>query len=90
MSDQVVRDLAVKRPVRMECETIWKSLTPKEQSLLREFAGPKPNIDPNDPDTQQVFAVLQQKKLLSVQGNHIVIEPPLFYNFILNNPDESV
>ena len=89
MSDQVVRDLAVKRPVRMECETIWKSLTPKEQSLLREFAGPKPNVDPNDPDTQQVFAVLQQKKLLSVQGNHVVIEPPLFYTFILNNPDES-
>jgi hypothetical protein len=90
MSDQIVRDLAAKRPVRMECETIWKSLTHKEQVLLREFASVKPNVDPNDPDTQQVFAVLQQKKLLSVQGNRVVIEPPLFYTFILNNPDSEI
>jgi hypothetical protein len=90
MSDQIIRDLAAKRPVRIECKTIWTSLSPKEQALLREFASTKPNVDSSDSETQQVFAILQHKKLLSVQGNRVVIEPPLFYTFILNNPDEEI
>jgi hypothetical protein len=85
-----VRDLAMKRSVRMECKTIWTSLTEQEQNLLREFASPKPNVDANNLETQQVFAVLQQKRLLSVQGNRVVIEPPLFYSFILSSPDAEV
>jgi hypothetical protein len=87
MSDQIVRDLASKRPVRTECRTIWTSLSEKEQTLLEAFMHPKPNIDPNDFETQQTFALLQQKKLLSVQGNRIMIEPPVFHAFVLSNPD---
>jgi len=89
MGDQIVRDLATKRPVRMECKTIWTSLSQKERNLLREFVSSKPAVDANDLETQQTFAVLQQKKLLSVQGNRVIIEPPLFYSFILNSPDEE-
>jgi hypothetical protein len=89
MSDQIVHTLAAKRSVRMECQTIWTSLTPGEQALLREFARPKPNIDSNDFDTQQNFALLQQKRLLQVSENRVTIEPPVFYSFILNNPTES-
>jgi hypothetical protein len=88
-SDQIVRDLASKRSVRIECRTIWTSLSTKERVLLKEFTSPKPDIDPNDFDTQQTFALLQQKKLLSVQGNRVVIEPPVFHSFVLNNPDEE-
>jgi len=90
MSDQIVRDLASKRAVRLECKTIWTSLSHEEQLLLKEFSSSKPNVDPNDLDTQQVFASLQQKKLVTVQRNRVVIEPPLFYTFIITNSDEEV
>jgi hypothetical protein len=89
MSDQIVRDLASKRSVRIECRTIWTSLSTKERVLLKEFTSAKPDIDPNDFDTQHTFALLQQKKLLSVQGNRVVIEPPVFHSFVLNNPDDE-
>ncbi|MEO8607666.1 MAG: hypothetical protein ABI690_07285 [Chloroflexota bacterium] len=89
MSDQIVRDLASKRSVRIECKTIWTSLSTKERILVKEFTSLKPNIDPNDFDTQQIFALLQQKKLLSVQANRVIIEPPVFHSFVLNNPDDE-
>ncbi len=89
-NDQLVRDLAMKRSVRMECKTIWTSLTPKERAMLLAFAGPRPNIDPNNLDTQQTFALLQQKKLLQVQGARVTIEPPVFYYFVTNNPDAEI
>jgi hypothetical protein len=86
-NDQLINDLALRRGVRMECKTIWKSLTERERVMLREFATPRPNIDPNSLETQQTYALLQQKKLLQVQGSRITIEPPVFYYFIMNNPD---
>jgi hypothetical protein len=90
MSEQIVRSLATKRAVSMECRTIWTSLNQQEQALLREFAKSKPSVDPNALETQQTFALLQQKRLLSVQGNRVVIEPPLFYFFILDNLGDEV
>ncbi len=89
-SEQLVHELAIKRAVRIECQTIWLSLTDKEHALLREFAKPKPNINANDLDTQQTFATLQQKQLLRLQGNRISIEPPVFYAYIKNNPGTDV
>lgn len=89
-SDQLMADLALKRSVRMECQTIWTSLSAKERAMLIEFTNPRPNIDPDDLDTKQVFAQLQQKKLLRVQGNRVSIEPPVFYSFVINNPNAQV
>lgn len=86
-SDQIVHELAMKRPIRTECRTIWKSLSPGEQNLLREFASARPNVDSNSFDTQQNFALLQHKKLLRVQGNRVTVEPPVFFSFVNNNPD---
>ncbi len=86
-SDQIVNELAMKRPIRTECRTIWKSLTLGEQNLLREFANPKPNVQTTSFEIQQNFALLQQKRLLRVQGNRVTIEPPVFYAFVINNPD---
>ena len=80
----------MKRSVRMECKTIWTSLTAKERAMLLEFTGSRPNIDPNNLDTQQTFALLQQKKLLQVQGARVTIEPPVFYYFVTNNPDAEI
>lgn len=89
-NDKLVRDLAMKRSVRIECRTIWTSLSEKERAMLREFATPRPNIDPTNMDTQQTFALLQQKKLLQVQGSRVTIEPPVFYYFVINNPDAEL
>ncbi len=87
-SEQLVHELASRRPIRVECKTIWTSLTKKEQLMLREFTNPRPNINPNDMDTQQTFALLQQKQLLKLQDSRVVtIEPPVFYSFVRNNPD---
>jgi len=81
-SEQLVYELVTKRAVRMECETIWKSLSDEERNMLTEFTGNRPNIDPNKYETQQVFASLQQKQLLKVQGNRVFVDPPLFQAYI--------
>jgi hypothetical protein len=86
-SEQLVHDLASRRPIRVECKTIWMSLTAKERAMLREFTNPRPNVNPNDIETQQTFALLQQKQLLKFQGSRVTIEPPVFYSFVRNNPD---
>lgn len=86
-SEQLVHELASRRPIRVECRTIWTSLTDRERSMLREFTNPRPNINPNDMETQQIFALLQQKQLLKVQDSRVTIEPPVFYSFVKNNPD---
>ncbi|MBI5669887.1 MAG: hypothetical protein HZC41_17980 [Chloroflexi bacterium] len=88
--DQVVRQLALKRPVRAECKTIWASLTPMEQFVLRQLAAPEPKLDSNDLAVKQAFAALTQKQLVRIQGNRLAIEPPVFQAFVATNPDMEV
>ncbi len=88
--DQIVRQLALKRPVRMECRTIWSSLTAIEQFVLRELATPYPKLNINDLATKQAFATLTHKRLLRIQENRVMIEPPVFNAFIATNPDLEV
>jgi hypothetical protein len=87
MADQIVQNLAAKRSVRLECKTIWTSLTSGERAMLQEFTRTKPKVDTHDFETQQNFALLQQKKLLKVNENRVTIEPPLFNYFVHNNPN---
>jgi len=89
-SEQLVFDLSQRRAVRTECQTIWKSLTEPERIMLQEFTSPHPNIDPNKLETQQVFAVLQQKQLLKLQGKRVVVEPPVFQAYVKNNSEEEL
>ncbi len=81
-SEQLVYELVTKRAVRVECETIWKSLSDEEQVMLIEFINSRPNIDPNKYEVQQVFASLQQKQLLKVQGNRVLVDPPVFQAYV--------
>ena len=81
-SEQLLNELVSKRAVRSECETIWKSLSDVEQKMLQEFAGIRPNIDPNKFEVQQVFALLQQKQLVNVQNNRVIIDPPVFQAYV--------
>jgi hypothetical protein len=89
-SEQLVHELAMRRSIRVECKTIWTSLSEEERAMLREFTNQRPNVNPNDLNTQQTFALLQQKQLLRLQGNRVTIEPPVFYSFVRNNPDAEV
>jgi hypothetical protein len=89
-SERLVNDLTTRRSIRSECKTIWMSLSDKERIMLREFTSQRPSIDTSDLETQQVFAVLQQKQLLKVQGNRVIIDPPIFQSFVKNNPDGEI
>jgi hypothetical protein len=88
--DQIVRQMALKRSVRIECRTIWSSLTAFEQYVLRELATSDPKLNINDLATKQAFATLSQKRLVRIQENRITIEPPVFSAFIATNPDLEV
>lgn len=88
--DQIVRQLALKRAVRVECKTIWASLTPLEQLILRQLAVAEPKLDINDLAVKQAFATLTQKRLVRIQGNRLTIEPPVFSAFVATDPDLEV
>jgi hypothetical protein len=89
-SEQLLYELVSKRAVRSECETIWKSLSDEERAMLQEFAGNRPNIDPNKFEVQQIFALLQQKQLLKVQGNRVIIDPPVFQSYVKSIPTTEI
>jgi hypothetical protein len=87
MNDETAHKLALRRPVRMECQTIWLSLTAVERTVLKAVARLIPyNIDP---ETEQGVALLVQKRLLRVDKTRqtLHIEPPVFRAYVASNPD---
>ncbi|MDX1993918.1 MAG: hypothetical protein SF029_16140 [bacterium] len=90
MNDELARQLAVRRPVRAECRTIWGSLTPAEQYVLKAVAR---LVEYNaNPETDQAVAMLVQKRLLRVDKlqQSLHIEPPVFRAFISTNPENEL
>ena len=87
--EKLAHNLSIKRPVRTECRTIWLSLTHAERAMLRELLLPRPRLDPNNFEVQQTFAILQQKRLVAVEGAKITIEPPVFKAFLMLDPDSD-
>lgn len=81
-SERLVNDIASRRSISTECTTIWMSLSRDEQNMLKEFSSTRPNVDSSNLETQQTYAQLEQKQLLKVKGNRIVINPPIFQSFI--------
>jgi hypothetical protein len=88
MNDEALRDLALRRAIRDECETLWLSLTDVERHTLQVVARPK-DFQQHDADMQRAIAMLVQKKLLKVDKVHntLHIEPPVFRIFVENDPD---
>lgn len=86
-NDQLLHQLASRRAMREECRTIWTSLGAAEQAMLRELVSTRPNLNMNDSSTKNTLNLLQNKKLLQLRENQIVIEPPVFYAFVISNPD---
>lgn len=88
--EKLATELAIKRSVRTECRTIWLSLTHAERAMLRELLTPRPRLDPNNFEVQQTFAILQQKRLVTVAGTKIMIDPPVFRAFLANDPESEI
>jgi hypothetical protein len=85
-NEALVAKLASRAPVRAECETIWKSLTPTEQQVLRAVAG---LVEQEVGfEGEQAMAMLVQKRLVHVDRARqtLKIEPPLFRVFVASNP----
>jgi hypothetical protein len=81
----LVERLAIRPGVRAECKTIWTSLNPSEQHVLKAIARITPYT--SNEETEHAVTMLIKKGLLRLQNNqHLIIEPPLFRRFIQNDP----
>lgn len=86
-SGELLQKMASKVPVRAECETIWKSLTPIEQKVLKVAAGLLP--EDLSAQAQRAISLLVQKRLIRVnhERNTLQIAPPVFYYYVASNPE---
>jgi hypothetical protein len=82
-SERLVEKLCSRPSVRIECETIWRSLTPAEQNALQVVAG---ITNQTTPDKELAITMLVQKRLVRVDHKALYIEPPLFRVFVASNP----
>lgn len=80
----MVAKLANRRAVRMECETLWKSISPFEQHVLKAVVGLRQQ-DMNA-TAEQAISLLVQKRLVRVVGQRLIIEPPVLRAFIQTDP----
>ncbi|GAB4336046.1 MAG: hypothetical protein Kow00117_18840 [Phototrophicales bacterium] len=89
MNDEALRRLALRRPIRDECKTLWSSLTDVERYVLKAVA--RLTEYSSNTETENAVAILVQKRLLRVDkdSNSLSIEPPVFRMYVLTNPDES-
>lgn len=93
MNDELVRKMVLRRPVRIECETLWLSLSDIEKQTLKMVARLIPHQ--SSPQTDEAVAMLVQKRLLHVDaaagGNGVLrIEPPVFRAYVASNPEIEV
>jgi len=80
--DEFIRPLVIRRPIRLECQTMWQSLTDVEMTVLKAVSG---HITYDiDSKTEQGVAMLVQKQLLRVDKAHntLHIQPPLFRLYV--------
>jgi len=85
--EELISRLAAWRPIQAECQTIWMSLTPAEQHVLKiasQLSSPAMNAE-----TEKAIGLLVHKRLLRVNQaeQSIYVEPELFRVFLNNNPD---
>ncbi|NPV65676.1 MAG: hypothetical protein HPY64_00865 [Anaerolineae bacterium] len=70
--------LANSQPIQMECQTIWDSLSKDEQIALKDLIRQPVTNDRN----RVVIALLQDKHLLTSEGNNPQIVPILFREYV--------
>lgn len=84
-SEQLAGQMAKRTSVRVECRTIWTSLSPIEQFVLRAAAGLVPYQRTDESD--EAVELLGQKYLLRSEDGQLSIEPPVFRFFVMHDPD---
>lgn len=74
--------LSARKSIQLECQTIWDSLNPSEQTVLKAVARLAP-YTVNDA-TEEAVTMLVQKRLLRVdrEGKSLTIEPVVFRQYL--------
>lgn len=87
---ELIEYLASRPPIYQECRTIWKSLTPAEQYVLKAVAR-LAEYSVNS-ETEQAVSMLVQKHLLRVDRlqQSLIIEPPVFRQYLETNPEVDI
>ncbi len=87
--DQLAAQIAKKKPVRIECRTIWTSLMDSEKYVLKAAAG-LVGFQRSD-DVDEAVEMLVQKSLLTIDAeNRLTIEPPVFRAFVTSDSDTNL
>lgn len=87
-NEDIVTRLAGRRAVKEECRTIWTSLTPEEQHILKVAA--KLNTPKSTLDADAVTMLINKKLLYVDKVNNILeVKPPLFKAYVKANPEIS-
>jgi hypothetical protein len=87
--EQLAAQIAKKKPVRIECRTIWTSLMDSEKYVLRAAAG-LVQFQRSD-EVDEAVEMLVQKSLLSIDSdNRLTIEPPIFRAFVTSDSDTDL
>lgn len=86
VNDSALRNLAMRRPIRDECQTLWSSLTPYEQQVMLSVAGLR-DLE-RTAEMDQATASLVQKRLLRMDKarNTLHIEPPVLRIYVETQP----
>lgn len=84
--EKLIHKLSQRSSVKSESKTIWLSLSPIEQHVLKAVAELEAYKD-NDAFNQAIKMLLQ-KRLLTLDRNNetLTITPPIFRHFIQTNP----
>lgn len=87
MNDELLHDLAMRRPIQSECRTLWHSLSPVERRTLKACARLTEYLPA---EMNPAASLLMDKKLLRIDPtqNTMHIEPPVFRIFVSTNPED--
>lgn len=86
-ANQLTALLASKPAVRIECQTIWTSLSRSEQQVLKAVA--RLTEYKVTPESEFAVHMLVQKRILRLDKatQRLQILPPLFHQFVVSNPE---
>lgn len=88
-AESVAEVLIANQAVKTECASIWTGLNRSEQYVLKAVAKLHPYTV--SAETELAVSMLVQKRLLRVNraDKQLVIEPPVFRQYVRSNPEAS-
>jgi len=80
--DEVTDRLTRQRAIQAECNTIWLSLNPREQTMLRALVTGTDKVDPRTVEMR----TLAEKQLVQPQSEWVVVAPHVFRSYLRVRP----